>query len=163
MFQHSLLIEKSASVRWSGKSNGANNKWPFPNRPSKNMTKSSVPPSATNSTEVLTGVSGVAVPVMLFSEFTLKTTGCGLPSGPLGLYGAIEGLSYLWVVGLVGYSVYTKTTTGKGLPSGPYGLLGAAEGMSYLAILCGLVVLGFQVTEYGYIPNAIPVEGGKCY
>ena len=50
----------------------------------------------------------------------------------------------------------------QGLPNGPFGLLGAAEGVSYLAILAGLVVLGFQVTDYGYIPNAIPVEGGKC-
>ena len=50
----------------------------------------------------------------------------------------------------------------QGLPNGPFGLLGAAEGVSYLAILAGLVVLGFQITDYGYIPNAIPVEGGKC-
>ena len=50
----------------------------------------------------------------------------------------------------------------QGLPNGPFGLLGAAEGVCYLAILAGLVVLGFQITDYGYIPNAIPVEGGKC-
>ena len=42
-----------------------------------------------------------------------RSTGCGLPSGPFGLYGAAEGISYLWVVGLVGYSIYTKATTGK--------------------------------------------------
>ena len=51
--------------------------------------------------------------MVLFSEFTLKSTGCGLPSGPFGLYGALEGISYLWVVGLVAYSIYTKVTTGK--------------------------------------------------
>lgn len=31
----------------------------------------------------------VANPVMLFSEYTLKTTGSGLPPGPGGLYGAL--------------------------------------------------------------------------
>lgn len=45
---------------------------------------------------------------MLWSEYTLKTTGCGLPAGPGGLLGALEGISYLFVVGLVGFSVYTK-------------------------------------------------------
>jgi hypothetical protein len=50
----------------------------------------------------------------------------------------------------------------QGLPNGPYGLLGAAEGVSYIAILAGLFVLYFQINDFGYIPNAIPVEGGKC-
>lgn len=107
-------------------------------------------------------VTLIAAPIMLFSEWTLKSTGCGLPSGPGGLYGAAEGISYLWVTGIVAWSVYTKVKTGKGLPEGPYGLLGAAEGLSYLTILAGIIVLGFQIADYGYLPNAIPVEGGKC-
>jgi len=32
-------------------------------------------------------------PVMWWSLFTLKTTGCGLPAGPFGLIGAAEGIS----------------------------------------------------------------------
>ena len=51
---------------------------------------------------------------------------------------------------------------GSGLPAGPAGLLGAAEGLSFLAIAAGLVVLVAQLTNYGYIPNAIPMEGGMC-
>ena len=51
---------------------------------------------------------------------------------------------------------------GSGLPSGPSGLLGAAEGLSFLAIVVGLVVLALQVTHYGYIPNAVPMEGSMC-
>lgn len=51
---------------------------------------------------------------------------------------------------------------GSGLPSGPAGLLGAAEGLSFLAALVGVVVLVLQVTNYGYIPNAVPMEGGMC-
>jgi hypothetical protein len=51
---------------------------------------------------------------------------------------------------------------GSGLPAGPAGLLGAAEGLSFLAIVAGIVVLVAQLTHYGYIPNAIPMEGGMC-
>ena len=100
--------------------------------------------------------------VVLYSEFTLKTTGCGLPAGPFGLVGAVEGVSYLAIVGLVGASLTTKVRTGSGLPSGPFGLLGAAEGLSFLAAVAGLAVLGFQLADYGYVPNAVPMEGGMC-
>lgn len=100
-----------------------------------------------------------AATIVLYSEYTLKTTGCGLPAGPRGIVGAVEGLSYLAVVGLAGYSFYTKVKTGAGLP----GLfLGAAEGLSFLAIAVGLLVLGFQLVDYGYVPNAVPMEGGMC-
>jgi hypothetical protein len=100
--------------------------------------------------------------ITLYSEYTLKQTGCGLPAGPFGIVGLLEGLSYLSVSGLVVYSIITKIRTSKGLPAGPYGLLGAAEGLSFLSILVGLVVLVLQVTNYGYIPNAIPMDGGMC-
>lgn len=100
--------------------------------------------------------------VVLWSEFTLKTTGCGLPAGPFGSLGALEGISYLAIVGIIGASLTTKLKTGKGLPSGPGGLLGAAEGLAYLAALVGIVVLGLQIADYGYIPNAVPIEGGQC-
>jgi hypothetical protein len=57
---------------------------------------------------------------------------------------------------------YSSEQQGSGLPAGPGGLLGAAEGLSFLAIAVGLVVLVLQVTNFGYIPNAIPMEGGMC-
>lgn len=85
-------------------------------------------------------VGTVASLVCFYSEYTLKTTGSGLPAGPSGLYGAAEGVSYLVIVGIIGWSAYTKATTGTGLPPGPFGLLGAAEGLSYLAALAGIVV-----------------------
>ena len=96
------------------------------------------------------------------SEFTLKTTGCGLPAGPFGLVGAVEGVSYLAIVGIIGASLTKKVRTGTGLPAGPLGLLGLAEGLAYLAAVAGLVVLGFQLADYGYVPNAVPVSGGLC-
>ena len=58
----------------------------------------------------------ISYAVMLWSEYTLKTTGCGLPAGPGGLLGALEGISYLFVVGLVGYSVYTKVCSAAFTP-----------------------------------------------
>jgi len=99
---------------------------------------------------------------VLYSEFTLKTTGCGLPAGPFGLVGAAEGISYLATIGIAGASLATKAKTGSGLPAGPAGLLGAAEGLAFLAIVSGFAVLGFQLADYGYIPNAVPIEGGVC-
>ena len=109
------------------------------------------------------GAAGtVASLITLYSEYTLKTTGCGLPAGPAGLLGLTEGLSYLGVVGIGAFSLYTKLKQGRGLPAGPGGLLGAAEGLSFLAIVAGLVVLAFQIVDYQYIPNAIPMEGGMC-
>jgi len=108
------------------------------------------------------GAGLVASPIMWWSLFTLKTTGCGLPAGPFGLLGAAEGISYLVVVGFVATALYKKATTGSGLPAGPAGLLGAAEGLSFLSAAAGLVVLGFQIADYGYLPEAVPVEGGVC-
>ena len=113
-------------------------------------------------------------------------------TGPYGLFGAAEGVSYLIVAGFVFASFYTKVShacptaqlprrvdracrmvkyagahemqarTGSGLPAGPGGLLGAAEGLSYLTAAAGLAVLVFQLVDYGYIPNAVPVVGGIC-
>ena len=111
---------------------------------------------------VLGAVGSVASLVTLYSEYTLKMTGCGLPAGPVGLVGLTEGLSYLSVVGIGAFSAYTKLKQGRGLPPGPGGLLGAAEGLSFVAIAVGLVVLGFQFVDYNYIPNAVPMEGGMC-
>jgi hypothetical protein len=103
----------------------------------------------------------IAVPVVAWSLYTLKTTGCGLPPGPGGSIGALEGVSFLVVFGVVGWSVYTKVKTGSGLPSGPFGLLGAVEGLSYLTILAILAVFGLQFLDYGFIPG--PVPGEQCF
>ena len=111
---------------------------------------------------ILGALGSVCALLVLISEYVLNTTGCGLPAGPLGLIGLAEGLSYLGVVGIVAISLVAKVKTGAGLPAGPGGLLGAAEGLSYLALVAGLVVLVLQVTNYGYIPNAVPMEGGMC-
>ena len=111
---------------------------------------------------VVGAVGTVASLITLYSEYTLKMTGCGLPAGPAGLLGLAEGLSYISVVGIGAFSLFTKLKQGRGLPAGPGGLLGAAEGLSFVAIVVGLVVLAFQIVDYNYIPNAVPMEGGMC-
>eukprot|EP00884_Botryococcus_braunii_P011040 jgi/Botrbrau1/19938/Bobra.0059s0055.1 len=97
----------------------------------------------------LAAVAGglVANPVVLWSLYTLKTTGSGLPPGPGGALGALEGVSYLVVTALVGWSVYTKLQTGKGLPPGPAGLLGAVEGFSFLSLLGIVVIFGLEYVK----------------
>lgn len=103
----------------------------------------------------------VATPVIGWSLYTLKTTGCGLPPGPGGSIGALEGVSYLVVVGIVAWSLYTKAKTGSGLPNGPLALLGAVEGLSYLSLLAIILVFGFQFFEQGSIPGPLPTD--QCF
>ena len=114
--------------------------------------------------QVAVGVGGLVTSgIMTWSLVTLKDTGCGLPPGPGGVLGALEGVSYLYVVGLIAWSAIKKAKTGSGLPAGPGGILGGAEGIAYLVALGGIVVGIMQATHFGYLPNAIPVEGGPCF
>ncbi|CAN8278611.1 unnamed protein product [Cochlearia groenlandica] len=103
----------------------------------------------------------VSNPVIGWSLYTLKTTGCGLPPGPAGSIGALEGVSYLVVLGIVGWSLYTKSRTGSGLPNGPFGLLGAVEGLSYLSVLAIIVVFGLQFLGTGSVPGPLPSD--QCF
>ena len=70
-----------------------------------------------------------------------------------GIYGAAEGVSYLVVLGVVGWSLYTKVKTGSGLPAGPSGLLGAIEGTSFLTLLVSIGVFGLQILQKGSLPG----------
>ncbi|KAL9241741.1 hypothetical protein vseg_015814 [Gypsophila vaccaria] len=103
----------------------------------------------------------ISTPVIGWSLYTLKTTGCGLPPGPGGSIGALEGVSYLVVLGIIGWSIYTKVKTGSGLPNGPFGLLGAVEGLSFLSLIAILVVFGLQISETGSIPGPLPSD--QCF
>ena len=106
----------------------------------------------------------VCQPVMYWSLYTLKTTDCGLPAGPFGLFGAAEGISYLIVAGVVVAALVKKATTGSGFEDeeGALPLKGLAEGLCFLTAIVGLAVLGAQLLEYGFVPEAVPVEGGRC-
>merc|ERR1719198_1086627 len=57
-----------------------------------------------NDSETGLGVSiALASTIVLWSEYTLKTTGRGLPEGPGGIIGGLEGISYLIVIGVVAW------------------------------------------------------------
>ena len=115
-------------------------------------------------TDAVVGLGGcVSCAIMAWSLFVLNDTGCGLPPGPNGLLGAAEGVSYLYVVGLVAYSSVKKVKTGSGVPAGPGGVLGLAEGLAYLLVLVGIGIGIAQFTQFGELPNAVPVENGKCF
>ncbi|CAH9087013.1 unnamed protein product [Cuscuta epithymum] len=101
----------------------------------------------------------VSAPVIGWSLYTLKSTGCGLPPGPGGSLGALEGVSYLAAAAIVGWSLYTKSKTGSGLPSGPFGLLGAVEGLSYLSLLAAIAVFGLQFFD----PAASIIPSSQCF
>lgn len=58
-----------------------------------------------------TVLGALSNPLLLYSLFVLKTTGSGLPPGPYGLYGAAEGVAYLVVFGIVGWSLFKKART----------------------------------------------------
>jgi hypothetical protein len=77
--------------------------------------------------------------------------------------GALEGISYLVVVGFVLTSLRQKIKTGAGLPAGPSGLLGAAEGLSFASVLGGLVILWLLVLDRGCVPNAQPLLDYSAY
>ena len=101
---------------------------------------------------------GIAVqPVVWVSLYDVATTGGGLPPGPFGLVGLLEGLSYLVIVAIVGLSLFSKVTTGSGLPAGHQGRAGLAEGLSFLSVVVGLGVLAYVATQQGCVPNALPI------
>lgn len=151
--------DQSTSLRQSAPSTSQNDVQDQQNNPSS---KENEPNSDVGVGGMLAIVGGlVAVPVVAWSEITLKTTGCGLPPGPAGLLGGLEGISYLVVVAVVGWSLTSRISSGSGLPDGPGGLLRLVESLSYTTILAGFIVLGLQVVDYGYIPSALPDE--KCY
>ncbi|XP_058069052.1 uncharacterized protein LOC131218504 [Magnolia sinica] len=127
-----------------------------------NMAKESDDTVGNGIVEIGAAVGGlVSNPVIGWSLYTLKTTGCGLPPGPGGSIGALEGVSYLVVIGIIAWSLYTKAKTGSGLPNGPFALLGAVEGLSYLSLLAILVVFGLQFLERGYLPGPLPSD--QCF
>ncbi len=108
------------------------------------------------------GVAGLVSNVICdYSLYVLRTTGCGLPPGILGLEGAAEGVSYLAVVGILAWSMVTKITTGSGLKAGPAGLLGAAEGVTFLTVLAGIVIGVLNLFDYGFLPGFLPND--RCF
>ena len=96
--------------------------------------------------------------VVAYSLATLATTGCGLPPGPFGLEGALEGVSWLGWLALVGWSAFTIKEKGYSLPVGDIGLLGFAELVGYILVAAGLLVGIGNMLHFGYLPGFLPSE-----
>lgn len=112
--------------------------------------------------ELIIGTTGtVANLICGYSLYVLKNTGCGLPAGPFGIEGALEGISYLEIVAIVCWSLITKVQTGGGLNEGPYGSLGLSEGLSYLTIIGGVAIAYFNLNDYGFLPGFLPND--QCF
>ncbi len=106
--------------------------------------------SDANSLDNIVGSAGaVSQPVVWLSLYFVATTGGGLPAGPFGLFGAVEGLAYLSVVGLVIRSIFVRDKAS--------GILGTAENLSLLTLGASLLVLASLVAQQGCIPNAKPL------
>ncbi|KAJ4964323.1 hypothetical protein NE237_024262 [Protea cynaroides] len=162
LLSHSVVVLPSLKQRQTSNIKHKRNEWGVPLKLVGMAKESSSSGSGDGIIEKVAIVGGlISTPVIGWSLYTLKTTGCGLPPGPGGSIGALEGVSYLVVVGITAWSLYTKTKTGSGLPSGPYGLLGAVEGLSYLALLAIVVVFGLQFLDQGSLPGPLP--GEQCF
>lgn len=104
--------------------------------------------SLTDTDATVLAIAGIgASSIMLYSESVLFQTGCGLPAGPYGLVGAIEGVSYLGTAALLAYSLYTKFQSGKGLPKGPGGGVGSCRRLGLHCNICRVLGVDFASGE----------------
>jgi hypothetical protein len=110
-------------------------------------------------------------PVVWISLVSVATTGGGLPAGPFGLVGAVEGLSYLLVVVLAGTAIWSTTsTTSTGSlnrnkeddgtdEDGP----ATSEQLSLGTLALALLVLVQLIANQGCVPNAKPILDYSAY
>lgn len=92
----------------------------------------------------------LSFPIVAWSEWSLYQTGCGLPPGPGGLLGALEGIGYLVITGVTLLSLFQRL---KGTSKRVSILTEASSG---ILVVFGLFVIISQVQNYGYIPSALP-------
>ena len=98
----------------------------------------------------------VSQPIVWISLYSLATTGHGLPVGPGGSIGAVEGIAYLVVVG----SALLPTVS-----SGGKSLMDTLDAriLSRATIALGLLVLAGVAAGKGCVPNAKPILDYSAY
>eukprot|EP00466_Bigelowiella_natans_P005519 jgi/Bigna1/142968/aug1.74_g17676 len=91
----------------------------------------------------------------------LRSISHGLPAGPFGLLGLLEGMAYLVILGFIVFSIRGKFSSGAdgdGRQSqGSTGAFEAAKKLSYVTLAVSLIVFGSLFFEQGCIPNAKPI------
>lgn len=108
-----------------------------------------------SSSSSIVGTLGlIAQPIVWISLISVAMTGGGLPPGPFGLLGALEGISYLVVVGLVATAIVSRENShGSNL----------AQQLSLGTIVVALLVLFKLVADQGCVPNAKPLVDYSGY
>lgn len=91
--------------------------------------------------------------VMAVSLFSVATTRAGLPPGPFGIVGALEGISYLIVVGWViaSSSVMSNNSNKNDTATS------IADKFARLVLTAGGLVLISLIVQQGCVPNAKPI------
>ena len=110
---------------------------------------------------VVESIGLVSQPVVWVSLCFLATTGHGLPAGPGGAIGAVEGIAYLVVLGLalVPVSVLPAGEEDSGSSTLPVD----ARTLSRITIALGLLVLAGVAAGKGCVPNAKPILDYSAY
>eukprot|EP00980_Cylindrotheca_fusiformis_P031151 scaffold25895_cov108-Cylindrotheca_fusiformis.AAC.4 len=134
-----------------------------------NNSNGDISKNAEDDDSIILGVSGlVAQPIVWVSLYFVATTGAGLPSGPFGLIGALEGISYLAVVALVSKSIGRRVMgderrRSSGSIDGEASLLRLSEQVSWFTLFIALLALLGLVVEQGCVPNAKPILDYSAY
>mmetsp|Transcript_6815 Transcript_6815/g.11365 ORF Transcript_6815/g.11365 Transcript_6815/m.11365 type:complete len:210 (-) Transcript_6815:1198-1827(-) len=121
--------------------------------------------SERNDKSLLSTVSLGVLPIVWASLATVATTGAGLPPGPFGLLGALEGVSYLLMLTLVGKFVY-RSLVRDGDNDGDMVLSSSgilAERLAVFSLALSLLVLASLVVKQGCVPNAKPILDYSAY
>ena len=105
---------------------------------------------------------GVGVqPIVWISLWSVATTGHGLPEGPFGLVGGIEGIGYLVVVGLAFKKVLIRTSDKNDYNHEVSGdgttISNLSETMSLGTLIVAILVVFKLQIDQGCIPNAKPI------
>ena len=117
--------------------------------------------SEPNNNALVSAVGVGAQPIVWISLATVATTGAGLPPGPFGLLGALEGMSYLIMLALVGKVVYQNFVGDRDATSS--NSTEFAERLAIFSLSLGLLVLASLVEKQGCVPNAKPILDYSAY
>lgn len=118
-----------------------------------------------DSVSTIFGVSGIiAQPIVWISLYFVATTGGGLPAGPFGLIGGLEGLAYVAVVVLAAASIGKKVMgVESSSSSSGYSPIVLAERISFVTLVLALLTLMSLVVQQGCVPNAKPILDYSAY
>ena len=97
-------------------------------------------------------------PIVWVSLYFVKTTGGGLPAGPLGIIGLTEGIAYLVILGLALAGIFTDTKS-----TSTNTAYGASMKLSLATLVVSLLVVINLTFDQGCIPNAKPILDYSAY